>query len=237
MCLLVAACGSDGATTAVSETTNVAVPTDSAATNAASSDTTSVETTSDDSAATTAVASADGEPVDSAVCITMESPNGDEFTVTGIEDDDADGGLVVRADPGPDSEQISVLPEGTEVTTSAEPADCVELKTGDLWWNIVSEDTVGWVNSRYLQMSAEQAAASLAKTCVLYDEVKAYDEGGANESEFVPESLATDLDRAIGSHPTGVSAALAIVASPPDSSELFLAFETITGYLGSLCEN
>ncbi len=62
--------------------------------------------------------------------------------VTGIEADDPDGGLVVRAGPGVDTSRLDVLPNGTPMITYDWP--------GVAGWLKITSPTEGWVGLRFV---------------------------------------------------------------------------------------
>ena len=76
---------------------------------------------------------------------TSVNPTGGEtrtLFVTGIEQDDPDGGLVVRTGPSASNRQIAVLQNGTAVTAVA--------GSEDGQWTLISAPVEGWVSLRFL---------------------------------------------------------------------------------------
>ncbi len=168
-----------------------------------------------------------------ALCSDEEEPNGLDHTVSGIPADDPDGGLVVGADAGAGADRLDVLPSGTPVITTNDPATCLVVADGGVWWKIgYGEDQRGWVNSRYLSRTAAQEAAGLAEICRLYSEVVLFESA---PGEFAPEALTAELEAALNAPPVGVRDALESIANPADEADLAEAYASLEAYVGPLC--
>lgn len=171
------------------------------------------------------------------VCTPNESPNGNDYTVTDLPADDPDGGLVVHADAGVDSAEIGVLPSGTAVVTTSDPADCLALADGSVWWHVypVGDGVDGYVNSRLLVRSPEQEIAGRAELCAAYARVLAYRDGPVDGENFAPGAETAALRNLLDGPPPGIVDALERISSPADGADLALAYDSLTGYVGPLC--
>lgn len=153
--LALGACGSDGddtdenadsttTTTAVDETTTTAAPDDGT--------------------------DATDTPTGIGTCDDSQLPIVATYVVTGIADDDPDGGLVARHLPGAGEDAIDVLPQGEYVDTLAEADACAVTADGGVWWDIGTPllATGGWVNTQYLEvpLDEDQDSYDLVKTQV-----------------------------------------------------------------------
>ena len=167
------------------------------------------------------------------LCDDNQEPNGLDYTVASIPADDPDGGLLLLDDAGVGNAQLAILPSGTPVITTNDPATCAVVADGGVWWKVRSEDGVrGWVNSRHLGRSAGQVAAGTAEICRLYAEVLAYENG---PGDFAPGGLTAELDAALNGPPPGVSDALRRISSPSDGADLVTAYASLKGYVGQIC--
>lgn len=63
--------------------------------------------------------------------------------VSGISENDADGGLVIRSGPAFSEAPLGVLPNGTQV-------HIIQLSRDQKWGMIALANSVGWVSTRYL---------------------------------------------------------------------------------------
>lgn len=178
--------------------------------------------------ATTTAAADDGR-----LCTDLEEPNGRDRTVADLPADDPDGGLVVHADAGTGAPQIGVLPSGTAVITTNDPATCVVLADGGIWWKVQAPDGLrGWVNSRLLTVSADQERVSRVEICRLYDEVLEYESASG---DFAPAPLTAELTALLDAPPVGVSDALGRISSPADEADLADAYASLRAYVGPIC--
>ncbi|MEZ5079976.1 MAG: SH3 domain-containing protein [Thermoleophilia bacterium] len=179
-------------------------------------------------------ASGGGSADGSTLCGPNESPNGLDHTVVDLPANDPDGGLVVHADAGASTPKTGLLTSGTPVITTNDPARCLVIADGGVWWEVSygTNDQRGWVNSRYLTRTGAQETAARADMCGLYREVLSYRTGPGG---FAPQALTADLKAALSGPPPGVSDALDRISSPADEADLALAYEDLTGYVGPIC--
>lgn len=215
--LLMSACGSD-------EPEAVAPAPDTASTAAEPADPTT--------APQSAPAAASGE-----ICTENEGPNGNDYTVVDLPLDDPDGGLVIHADAGTDSPEIGVFPGGTAVITTSDPADCLALADGSVWWRVypVGDGVDGYVNSRFLTRSPEQEVAGRDELCAAYARVLDYEDGPVDGENFAPAAETAALRNLLDGPPPGITDALARISSPANGEDLALAYESLRSYVGPLC--
>lgn len=162
-------------------------------------------------------------------CTAATSPFGLHYDVAGIPADDADGGLVVRAEPDPAAERVDVLVADTRVETLAGDDTCERLGRST-WWFVAGGGVSGWVNASFLVPSLEQHAVPVAFACALYDELL-----DARQEDRVPASVAMRLDAALGHQPPEVSDALSRIGAATDPFTLDEDYDTIVGHAGPLC--
>ncbi len=170
-----------------------------------------------------------------AVCDDVASPFGQDYNVVGIKANDPDGGLVVRTAAGSSNSPISVLVQGTTVSTSANYDDCREFSNGAVWWKIQAGSTIGWVNANYLGQSEAQGDQSLAAMCGLFDQVMAFEFGPVNGVNFPPADLLNSFETALQMPPAGIYADIDQLRNPTDAEMLQGAFDGIRGYVGGIC--
>ncbi|WP_436794124.1 hypothetical protein [Actinospongicola halichondriae] len=153
--LALGACGSDGDSSDESA--------DSSTTTEAVDETTTTEA-SDDAPDD----DPDETPTGIGTCDYSQTPLAPVYVVTGIADDDPDGGLVARQLPGAGEDEIDVLPQGEYVDTRDDADACAVTSDGAVWWNIGTPllATGGWVNTQYLEIPLDEDQDS-------YDLVKA----------------------------------------------------------------
>lgn len=82
-----------------------------------------------------------GAPFGNCVC-RFETLPGEAVRVVNIPDDDPDGGLVIRAEPQPDAEFISVIPPGAVATAGGRQSE---------WVMVCFANQVGWSHGDFLQ--------------------------------------------------------------------------------------
>lgn len=186
---------------------------------------------------TTAPQPPPAEAASGEICTENEGPNGNDYTVVDLPADDPDGGLVVRADAGADSPQIGVLPGGAAVITTSDPADCLALTDGSVWWRVypVGDGVDGYVNSRFLTRSPEQEVAGRAELCASYARVLDYEDGPVDGENFAPAAETSELRNLLNGPPPGIADALERISSPADGEDLALAYEALRSYVGPLC--
>lgn len=191
---------------------------------------TAVATTPD--AGATVPATATGTATDGAPCSPAEDGNGLDHTVADLPADDPDGGLVVHADAGASAPPTGLLAPGTAVSTVNDPARCLVLSDGAVWWEVEYDGgSRGWVNSRFLTRTADQEAATRTELCRVYREVLTY----RTSPDFAPRELTAELEALLNGPPPGVSDALRRIPSPADEADLADAYTSLTGYVGPLC--
>ncbi len=171
------------------------------------------------------------------VCTENEGPNGNDYTVVELPADDPDGGLVIHADAGIDRPQIGVFPGGTAVITTSDPADCLALADGSVWWRVypVGDGVDGYVNSRFLTRSPEQEVAGRAELCASYARVLDYEDGPVDGENFAPAAETSALRNLLNGPPPGVADALERISSPANDEDLALAYASLRSYVGPLC--
>jgi hypothetical protein len=79
------------------------------------------------------------------------------YHVVDVDEDDSDGGLVVREAPDPESEPVGVIPwDGRNIIALGEQQET----EGQLWRKVHFEEDglTGWVNDRFLQRSSNEDA-------------------------------------------------------------------------------
>lgn len=195
---------------------------------AAATGATATTPTASGSAGTTTATSAATE-----LCDDDQEPNGLDHAVVALPADDPDGGLVVLADAGVGNARLAVMPSGTAVITTNDPATCAVVADGGVWWRVDNGSGLrGWVNSRYLTRTAAQEAATRVEICRLYGEVVGFENGPGG---FAPEALTAGLDAALNAPPPGVSDALKRISGPADEADLAEAYTSLEGYVGPLC--
>lgn len=196
---------------------------------AATGATTTTPATSGSAATPTATAI----PAATELCDDNQEPNGLDYAVVKLPAGDLDGGLVVLADAGVGNARLAVLPSGTTVITTNDPATCAVVADGGVWWKVDDGSGLrGWVNSRYLTRTAAQEAATRVEICRLYGEVVGFENGPGG---FAPKALTAELDAALNAPPPGVSDALERISSPADEADLAEAYTSLKGYVGPLC--
>lgn len=93
-------------------------------------------------------------------CSASQAADGGQYMVSGIAEDDADGGLVARSFAGTRYESRAVLPNFAAVDTYLDSADfpsCLVTTSGSVWWEIAHPSLAagGWVNAAYLEPLAD----------------------------------------------------------------------------------
>lgn len=169
---------------------------------------------------------------DGAACSPAEDGNGLDHTVADLPADDPDGGLVVHADAGASAPRTGLLAPGTAVSTVNDPARCLVLPDGAVWWEVEYDGgSRGWVNSRFLTRTPGQEAATRTELCRVYREVLTY----RSSPDFAPQELTAELEALLNGPPPGVGDALRRIPSPADEADLADAYTSLTGYVGPLC--